>query len=87
MPKTVFVSTNSNETIGVHWYNFPDRGEDPILPEVAVSIGEGMPFAFVDDTETTYNRLYFGFDSPEKIDKFIKELHRAKRKVFGGGKE
>jgi hypothetical protein len=80
MPKHVFV--NSNETIGVHWYNTAVPDAD----EVAVSVGVGKWFTFHEDStridQPEFDRLFFNFENKEQINEFIKALHKAKRKAF-----
>jgi hypothetical protein len=76
MPKSVFISDSGNESVGVHWYNFPERKPDPVEPVVSVSVRNSGT------DETLEQRLFFSFTTPEKIDQFVAELEKAKRKVF-----
>jgi hypothetical protein len=82
MPKDTFYGAD-DETIGVHWYNFPERKPEPIEPLVAVSIGQGVDFTMDDEPDIKYDRMWFNFDNPKELERFIKTLRRAGRKVWG----
>lgn len=49
-----------------------------------VAVDGGMDFDFrTDDTDDgPYTGLWYTFRSREEVDQFIKNLHKAKRKVF-----
>jgi hypothetical protein len=80
MPKEIIV--DGEQKIGVHWYNFHLEYDEYVEPLVGVSIDVGEPFVM---DGQTFNALYFNFSNPEDVERHIRALRRAKRKVFGSG--
>ena len=80
MPKEII--TDGEQQIGVHWYNFELSDGEYVEPLVGVSVNVGEPFEM---DGQTFDALFYNFTNPDDIERHIKALRRAKRKVFGSG--